>query len=350
MKALAKRLEDRYQSAGGDAQRHRALPRRPARCTRWCRPRRRPRSSRPRTRPPTATAVRAAVPPEEPTSDRGPRTGLLVLLGLLLLALVAAAAFLLPKTVRQPPDQVRVPSVIGLSEKKARDRDRRRRPQPSGTYSSDDETSRRPGHRARTPTPRTPTSTPDTVGGPRGLHRQADGRACRRWSGSTAPGRHHAPRRPACEAQFPMKDSDEPRGQVLAHRPRRRAERARGHHRSTVYCSDGPEEGARRGRHDQKAAEQAIRDAGFTARRGQDLRHRAEGHGDPAEPRRAAPGQPGHDGDDLSSRASSEPTEPTPSPTERPPSRRPSRRPTPRRCRPARRARPAGARRRAWAH
>ena len=96
MKALAKRLEDRYQSAAAmrsDIERY--LAGRPSR--------RRSRCPGPTPTPPvttpasdTSTAVRPPVPPGDDGEDydderRGPRTGLLVLLGLLVLALIVGA-------------------------------------------------------------------------------------------------------------------------------------------------------------------------------------------------------------------------------------------------------------------
>ena len=94
-----------------DAQRHRALPRRDVpsrrRSRRRCRrPRRRRTPTRPRWRPPC--------PPED-DSARG-RTGLLVALGLLLIVLIAGAAYLMPRLFESAPDQVAVPNVIGMTE------------------------------------------------------------------------------------------------------------------------------------------------------------------------------------------------------------------------------------------
>ena len=121
MKALAKRVEDRYQSAAAmkdDIDRYLA--------------------GRPVQAPPvpadTATAfIPAAVPPlsdatatqvvggqrgeEVPPEKR--RTAPLILLGLLLAALVAAAAILGPKLLDSSPAQTPVPTVVGMTQAQA---------------------------------------------------------------------------------------------------------------------------------------------------------------------------------------------------------------------------------------
>jgi len=120
MKALAKRVEDRYQSAAAmrsDIERY--LAGRPVHAT----------------PPPPVDDDRtmvAAPPPLDPTTARTPtvqdeddepqgsRRGLLILLGLLLVLLIAGAAYLLPRLFESPPEQDRVPDVIGLREAEAR--------------------------------------------------------------------------------------------------------------------------------------------------------------------------------------------------------------------------------------
>ncbi len=120
MKALAKRVEDRYQSAAAmrsDIERY--LAGRPVHAT----------------APPPVDDDRtmvAAAPPVDPTTARTPtvqdedderqgsRRGLLILLGLLLLLLIAGAAYLLPRLFESPPEQDRVPDVIGMREADAR--------------------------------------------------------------------------------------------------------------------------------------------------------------------------------------------------------------------------------------
>jgi serine/threonine protein kinase len=117
MKALAKRVEDRYQSAAAmrsDIERylaghpvHVVLP--------------------PPVEPPTTvtdpTTVVSPVPPpvEEPEEDeRGTRPGLLIFLALLLLLILGLAAYLLPKMFASPNDTVQVPDLSGMTEQNAR--------------------------------------------------------------------------------------------------------------------------------------------------------------------------------------------------------------------------------------
>ncbi|HEX5862104.1 MAG TPA: Stk1 family PASTA domain-containing Ser/Thr kinase [Nocardioides sp.] len=114
MKALAKRVEDRYQSAAAmrnDIERY--LAGRPVQAVV-------PPPPPPTTSiPASATAVGAPLPDEEEDDTRS-RKVLYVLLGLLLLGLIAAAAYLLPQMFESPPQQVRVPDLIGLTETEAR--------------------------------------------------------------------------------------------------------------------------------------------------------------------------------------------------------------------------------------
>jgi serine/threonine-protein kinase len=116
MKSLAKRVEDRYQSAAAmrsDIDRY--LAGRPVHAV------------IPDDPPPTAVVppvgglTRQTTVTEEPYEEehRG-RSGALWVLGLLLLLLIGAAAYFLPKFFESPPDQVRVPQLINLSEKQAR--------------------------------------------------------------------------------------------------------------------------------------------------------------------------------------------------------------------------------------
>ena len=124
MKALAKRLEDRYQSAAAmrsDIERY--LAGRPVQ------------APVPVAVPPpppavidTSTAVRPPVPPEEYVeqddyeTSRRPRTSVLILLGLLILALIAGAWVALRSDLfESAPEQEQVPSLIGLTEEQARD-------------------------------------------------------------------------------------------------------------------------------------------------------------------------------------------------------------------------------------
>jgi serine/threonine-protein kinase len=118
MKSLAKRVEDRYQSAAAmrsDIERY--LAGHPVHVT----------PPPPPVDPPTTvtnpTAVVAPVPPEEEVEEedhRGTRPGLLVFLGLLLVIVLGLAAYLLPKMFASPSDQVQVPRLAGLTADQAR--------------------------------------------------------------------------------------------------------------------------------------------------------------------------------------------------------------------------------------
>jgi serine/threonine-protein kinase len=126
MKALAKRLEDRYQSAAAmrsDIERY--LAGRPVQA-----PVPTPTPPTPPEPPPadTSTAMRPPVPPPDAYDDYddrgrgGPRTSVLVLLGLLVLALIVGAYVVLRSDLfESPPEQVQVPSLIGMTEAEARD-------------------------------------------------------------------------------------------------------------------------------------------------------------------------------------------------------------------------------------
>lgn len=107
MKALAKRLEDRYQSAAAmrsDIERY--LAGRPVQAT------------TPPPPPTGATTVVASVPdptaappPYSEPEERGPRTGLLVFVGLLVIALIVGGFLLWPKLFPEPIEQEQVPEL-----------------------------------------------------------------------------------------------------------------------------------------------------------------------------------------------------------------------------------------------
>jgi eukaryotic-like serine/threonine-protein kinase len=118
MKSLAKRVEDRYQSAAamrGDIERY--LAGHPVHVT----------PPPPLAEPPTTvtnptTVVTPVPPPEEPVEEeeRGTRPGLLVFLAILLVIVLGLAAYLLPKMFASPTDQVQVPRLAGLTDAQAR--------------------------------------------------------------------------------------------------------------------------------------------------------------------------------------------------------------------------------------
>ncbi|HEY3529920.1 MAG TPA: Stk1 family PASTA domain-containing Ser/Thr kinase [Nocardioides sp.] len=118
MKSLAKRVEDRYQSAAamrGDIERY--LAGHPVHVA----PPPPPVLPPPTIADPT-TVVTPVPPPQEEYDehDRGTRPGLLVFLALLLVIVLGLAAYLLPKMFASPTDQVQVPRLAGLSDNQAR--------------------------------------------------------------------------------------------------------------------------------------------------------------------------------------------------------------------------------------
>ena len=126
MKALAKRLEDRYQSAAAmrsDIERY--LAGRPVQAPV---PVPEPDHEYPtRTTvvaplPTESTAVRPRQPVPPPDDEqRTPRTGLLVLLGLLVIALIVGAVLAFGSDLfESAPEQEQVPNLIGLTEDEAR--------------------------------------------------------------------------------------------------------------------------------------------------------------------------------------------------------------------------------------
>jgi serine/threonine-protein kinase len=117
MKSLAKRVEDRYQSAGAmrnDIERY--LAGHPVHVTPP------PLPVEPPTTVTNPTTVVTPVPPpvEEEDDDRGTRPGLLVFLAILLVIVLGLAAYLLPKMFASPTDQVQVPRLAGLTLDQAR--------------------------------------------------------------------------------------------------------------------------------------------------------------------------------------------------------------------------------------
>ncbi len=115
MKALAKRVEDRYQSAAAmrsDIERY--LAGRPVHAVVPPPP--------PTTTIPSSAATLGGppLPADDDENDSRSRKVLYILLGLLLLALIAAGAYLLPSLFESPPTQVRVPDLIGKTEAEAR--------------------------------------------------------------------------------------------------------------------------------------------------------------------------------------------------------------------------------------
>ena len=281
MKALAKRLEDRYQSAAamrGDIERY--LAGRPVHATVPPAPLT---AVIPAVAPPTAdtTQGQPPVPPDEEDEGRR-RTGLVIALGLLVIALIALAAYLLPRMFETPPEQVPVPNLIGLTEQRAR-AEIGDAGLPWGASTSRP-TRRSPGTGSSA---RTPTGT-------------SSSRPTRRSTSSSRPGSRSSPSprwsgRAGNEARATLegaelqvteqrRGSDAPAGQVVETDPAGRHQRARGQSGDGVLLRRS-RAGARRGRTVAAGgrgdgARGGLRAEGAGVRQ----HHRAEGHGHRPEP------------------------------------------------------------------
>jgi serine/threonine-protein kinase len=318
MKSLAKRVEDRYQSASAmRADIERYLAGHPIQA--------------PAVVPAPATEVVPAVPPADGTStmgaartggqpptdgDRGSRTGLLVLLGLLVIGLIAAAAFLLPRMFESENDEVQVPNLVGLTEQEARLKIAdagltvgQVDPEPSDTVEVD-LVIRQDPNRDLYVSPDTAVDLVVSTGRPEvevpylvGQTRQA-ARDTLTGLGFTV--------------KMQEEDSDEPKNQVLRTDPVPGTQAEDGS-TVTVFYSDGPARIPDVVGLDQAAAEQAIRDAGF--------RPDAVPYGDTTEPagtvvRQSPSGGTGDQGDTVTIFVSTyepPPETPTETPTETPP-------------------------------
>ncbi|MDH2412778.1 Stk1 family PASTA domain-containing Ser/Thr kinase [Nocardioides sp. CER19] len=125
MKSLAKRVEDRYQSAAAmrsDIERY--LDGRPISVVAAAAP-----VGSAQGGPPTSTVVAAPLTAagtgpgaleEEAEDEHRSRTGLLIFLGVLVIALITAAVLLWPKLFPSSPDQIQVPRLVNLTEAQAR--------------------------------------------------------------------------------------------------------------------------------------------------------------------------------------------------------------------------------------
>jgi serine/threonine-protein kinase len=262
MKALAKRVEDRYQSAAAmrsDIERY--LAGRPVHAP----PPPPPPPDEPTTiaAPVAATALGQTTREQDEDDERGPRTGLLILLALLLIALIAGAAYLLPRLFESPPEQVRVPEVVGETEREAReligeaglavgevsfraDPDARRNTVLEQDPNADQYVA--PGTEVDlvVSSGRPLVEVPYVIGDPRRLAVDAlEGEGF--------------------EVTLTETDSDEPAGIVLDTNPAPGAEVPEGSAVEVVY-SDGPEEVPDVTGRQQAVAEQILRDAGFEPR------------------------------------------------------------------------------------
>ena len=173
--------------------------------------------------------------------------------------LIAGAAYLLPQLFESPPEQDRVPDVIGMREAEARAELGAAGFEVTVEYRTD------PSVRAGRSSSRTPTPTSTSTRGPRSRSWCPRGG---RWS--RCPFVLNQPKsqaRETLEAQdfevdLQERESDEPQGQVIETDPPPGTSVPQG---STVivYYSDGPEEVPDVVDLQQEEAEQILRDAGF---------------------------------------------------------------------------------------
>ncbi len=260
MKSLAKRVEDRYQSAAAmrsDIERY--LAGRPVQA-----------AAVPPVVPGPATgatqvagrpiAAPVAGPPVPQAEDeRRTPVGFLVLLGLLVIGLVVAGALLWPRLFPAAPDERAVPDVVGRSESQAR-----RLLGEAGfeVAPTEFETSDRPAGRVIDQDPSgdsfvapgsvvtiTVSSGPPEVAVPN-VTSQLLGQAKATLEAQ------------GFEVEVVRSDTDDPRNQVLSQAPEAGAEVAEGS-TVTLTVSDGPEEVPDVRGQEQEEAERAIRDAGF---------------------------------------------------------------------------------------
>ncbi|WP_017933470.1 Stk1 family PASTA domain-containing Ser/Thr kinase [Nocardioides sp. Iso805N] len=121
MKSLAKGLEERYQSAAAmrDDIEHYLAGRPVDAVSPVLAPEPSKQAAATQVVAPTNVVPLAAA--EEEDERSGPRTGLLVVLALLVLAVIAAGAFFLPRLFSSAPDQVQIPNVVGKTQDQARE-------------------------------------------------------------------------------------------------------------------------------------------------------------------------------------------------------------------------------------
>lgn len=259
MKSLAKRVEDRYQSAAAmKADIERYLAGHPIQAPPPVAP---PQDDYATTVAPAVGAAAAATPPGGDEPNRS-RAGWWVLAGILIVALLAGGAYLLNGMLfEDAPERTAVPNVVGLTEDEARleiadegFRVGRITRETSETVAPDTVISQDP-NRDVFADPGTSVDfvlslgkpeveVPFVVGTPR-----KDARAAMLAQN--------------LKVRFQEQDSDEPRYQVLSTEPAAGTAVAEGT-TVTIVFSDGPENvpdvrGLKQG-----AAERAIRDAGFT--------------------------------------------------------------------------------------
>jgi beta-lactam-binding protein with PASTA domain/predicted Ser/Thr protein kinase len=258
MKSLAKRVEDRYQSAAAmrsDIERY--LAGRPVHAT--------PPPPMPVDNPTVVGAPVAGasttgnLPAQGDDDDRHRSRGLLWLLGLLLLLLIGGAAYLLPGMFESPPEQTRVPDVIGLKEKAAR--------AELGEAGFRVDVEYRPDSEAKTGEVLEQDPNADQYALPDSLVTLVVSEGAPLVEVPYVIGFPRAEARAEIEerglvATFEEQESDEPRGTVVATDPNTGDSIAEGS-TVTVFWSDGPEEVPDVVGLQQEEAEQILEDAGF---------------------------------------------------------------------------------------
>ena len=257
MKSLAKRVEDRYQSAAAmrtDIERY--LAGRPVQA-----PAVAPVPGDGTTFLPAdaAPATTATTPAHRDEDEKPRRTWLWVLIGLLLIALIAAAAFFIPKLLDDTPDTVQVPNVVGMKQAPATQELRdagfevRARQQPSEGQPKGEVLSQDPNGDEYVE-PGTTVEIVVSSGKPdvqlRSVIGLDKGEAERLLSND------------GFDVQLKRRESDEPRDQVIDQSPAANTTVPSG---STVvlFWSDGPEQVPDVVGKTQEEAEQLLRDAGF---------------------------------------------------------------------------------------
>ena len=314
LKSLAKRVEDRYQSAAAmraDIERYlaghpvQAMPPAPTEVDASMAP-----MAPPTATIPAASAVESAGHPEHRS---GGRTGLLVLLGLLVVLVIAGAAFILPSLFEQPVEREQVPALVGLTNNEARAAireagltvgtvDRASSPSvPAGQVSAqspDRDLYVDPGD----PVDFTLSTGPPTVEVPFVVGQPED----------TA---RTILEEDSLKVRVRQEDSDEPAGEVVRTNPTSGQQVAEGA-TVTIFVSRGPQEVPNVVGQRQAAAEKTLRDAGFEV----DVVESAETTAEKGTVFRQIPaGGPEEQGTTITIFVSTfeEPTpEPTPTPTE----------------------------------
>ena len=295
MKSLAKRVEDRYQSAAamrGDIERY--LSGHPVHIA--------PPPPPPVDTPTVVTAPTSVVtpvppPPEEYDDDeRGTRPGLLVFLGILLVIVLGLAAYLLPEDVREPQQPGAGAPALRPQRELGAGQDRPRRASPSAPSAARTAARWRPttsSPRARRPTA-SPTRGPPSASPSRSAPTR---RGCPATSsGSPAPRRSQSCRPPISNRSSHQVASDQPKGTVVATDPTPGTQVSRGSDVKVADLARAGQGAERRGAH--PAAGRAAAPPAWlqpAGEPGQQL-DRAAGHRDRTDPTGGSDSAAGVDG------------------------------------------------------